>query len=90
MAVFNKYKDKGFRVLGVSLDRNAEDWKKAITEDGLDWDHISHIAYFEDEIALLYNVRAIPASFILDENGIIVAKDLRGPELEVKIAELLP
>ena len=69
---------------------SAEEWKRAIAEDGLTWNHISHIAYFEDEIALLYNVRAIPASFILDENGIIVAKDLRGPELEAKIAELLP
>jgi len=90
VAVYNKYKDKGLRVLGVSLDRNAEEWKKAIADDGLTWNHISHIAYFEDEIALLYNIRAIPASFILDENGIIVAKDLRGPELEAKIAELLP
>ena len=78
------------QVLGVSLDRAAEDWKKAIAEDGLEWNHVSHIAYFEDEIAVLYNVRAIPASFILDENGIIVAKDLRGPQLEAKIAELLP
>jgi len=90
VAVYNKYKDKGLQVVGVSLDRNAEDWKRAIAEDGLTWNHVSHIAYFEDEIALLYNVRAIPASFILDENGIIVAKDLRGPELEAKIAELLP
>lgn len=87
--VYNKYKDKGFKVLGVSLDRNAEDWKKAIVEDGLDWQHVSNVRYF-DEIAELYNVTGIPASFVLDENGIIVAKDLRGDELEAKIAELLP
>ena len=90
VAVYNKYKDKGLKVLGVSLDRNAEEWKKAIADDGLTWNHVSHVAYFDDEIALLYNIRAIPASFILDENGVIVAKDLRGPELEAKIAELLP
>ncbi len=90
VAVYNKYKDKGFKVLGVSLDRNADEWKRAIADDGLVWEHVSHIAYFEDEIARLYNIRAIPASFVLDENGIIVAKDLRGPALEAKIAEMLP
>lgn len=88
--VYNKYKDRGFTVLGVSLDRNAEEWKKAIADDGLVWEHVSHVSYFDDEIARLYNIRAIPASFVLDENGIIVAKDLRGPELGAKIAELLP
>ncbi|MBC2840496.1 TlpA disulfide reductase family protein [Robiginitalea sp. SC105] len=87
--VYKKYKDKGFKVLGVSLDRNADDWKQAIVADGLDWQHVSNVRYF-DEIAELYNVSAIPASFILDENGVIVAKNLRGDELEEKIAELLP
>ncbi|MDM9631667.1 TlpA disulfide reductase family protein [Robiginitalea aurantiaca] len=87
--VYNKYKDKGLSVLGVSLDRKATDWKNAIEQDGLDWHHVSNVRYF-DEIAELYNVRAIPASFILDENGVIVAKNLRGEDLEAKIAELLP
>ena len=87
--VYEKYKDKGLTILGVSLDRNADDWKKAIEVDGLDWHHVSNVRYF-DEIAELYNVSAIPASFILDENGVIVAKNLRGEALEAKIAELLP
>ena len=87
--IYGKYKDKGLRVLGVSLDRNAEEWKAAIIADGLDWQHVSNVRYF-DEIAALYNVDAIPASFILDENGIIVDKDLRGAQLEARIAELLP
>lgn len=87
--VYEKYKDKGLSVLGVSLDRNATDWKNAIEQDGLNWNHVSNVRYF-DEIAELYNVRAIPASFILDENGVIVAKNLRGEALEAKIAELLP
>ena len=87
--VYKKYHDKGLNVLGVSLDRKAEDWKKAIADDGLDWNHVSNVAYFNDPIAKLYNVDAIPAAFLLDENGIIVAKNLRGPALEHKVAELL-
>lgn len=87
--VYEQYKGKGLTILGVSLDRNAEDWKKAIADDGLIWNHVSNVRYF-DEIAKLYNVSAIPASFILDENGVIVAKNLRGAALEAKIAELLP
>jgi peroxiredoxin len=86
--IYNKYKDQGLSILGVSLDRKAEDWKKAIEDDGLEWNHVSNVDYF-DEIAALYNVDAIPATFILDENGMIVAKNLRGPALEAKIVELL-
>mgnify|MGYP001026888398 CR=1 FL=1 len=89
VAVYNKYHDKGFNVLGVSLDRTADAWKKAISDDGLAWNHISNVAYFDDEIARLYNVNAIPAAFLLDENGVIVAKNLRGPELEREVAKLL-
>lgn len=86
--VYNKYKDQGLSILGVSLDRSEEAWKKAIEEDGLTWNHVSNVQYF-DEIAALYNVNAIPATFILDENGVIVAKNLRGEALEEKIGELL-
>lgn len=89
VSVYEKYHDKGLNVVGVSLDKTAEAWKKAIADDNLDWNHISNIAYFEDEIARLYNVDAIPAAFLLDENGVIVAKNLRGPALEEKVAELL-
>ncbi len=63
--IYNKYKDKGLNILSVSLDRNADDWKKAIQEDGLDWNHVSNVQYF-DQIAELYNVNAIPAIFILE------------------------
>ncbi|MEH6681160.1 MAG: TlpA disulfide reductase family protein [Sediminicola sp.] len=86
--VYNKYHDKGLNIIGVSLDRKAEDWKKAIEDDGLVWNHVSNVDYF-DVIAKMYNVQAIPATFILDANGTIIAKDLRGPALEEKIAELL-
>lgn len=86
--VYDKYKDKGLSILGVSLDRKAEDWVKAIADDNLTWHHVSNVRYF-DEIAALYNVSGIPATFILDENGVIVAKNLRGPALEEKIKEML-
>ncbi|MGB7394729.1 MAG: TlpA disulfide reductase family protein [Pricia sp.] len=87
--VYEKYHDKGLNIVGVSLDRTEEAWKKAIEEDGLNWQHVSHVAYFSDPIAKLYNVDAIPAAFLLDENGVIVAKNLRGPALEEKVAEML-
>jgi thiol-disulfide isomerase/thioredoxin len=86
--VYKKYHDKGLNILGVSLDKRAEDWTNAIEADGLVWNHVSNINYF-DEIAELYNVKAIPATFILDENGVIVAKDLRGRALEDKISQML-
>jgi len=89
LEVYNKYHDKGLNIIGVSLDRTAEAWKKAIVDDRLPWHQVSNIAYFNDPIAKLYNVDAIPAAFLLDENGVIVAKNLRGPALEQKVAELL-
>ncbi|MER3373138.1 MAG: TlpA disulfide reductase family protein [Allomuricauda sp.] len=89
VSVYNKYKDKGFNIIGVSLDTREEDWKGAIEADGLAWNHISNLKRFQDPIAELYNIDAIPAAFLLDENGVIVARDLRGPALEEKVAELL-
>ncbi|WP_420601878.1 redoxin domain-containing protein [Flagellimonas sp.] len=89
VAVYNKYHDKGFNVIGVSLDTRAEDWTNAIEKDSLTWNHISNLKRFQDPIAQLYNINAIPAAFLVDENGVIVAKDLRGPALEQKVAELL-
>jgi len=87
--VYEKYHDKGLNIVGVSLDKTKEAWEKAIEDDGLTWNHVSNLAYFEDEIARLYGVDAIPAAFLLDENGVIIAKNLRGPALEEKVAELL-
>ena len=89
VSVYNKYHEKGFDVLGVSLDNKEEQWKTAIESDGLEWNHISNLQRFQDPIARLYNINAIPAAFLLDENGVIVARDLRGPALEQKVAEIL-
>ncbi len=89
VAVYNKYHDKGLNIVGVSLDRTIEAWKKAIEDDGLTWNHVSDINPLNTPVAQLYNVDAIPAAFLLDENGVIIAKNLRGPALEAKVAELL-
>lgn len=93
--VYNKYHDKGLEIIGVSLDgtprqQNAKEaWLKAIEEDSLTWHHVSNLQYFEGPVAKQYNITSIPATFILDADGKIVAKNLRGPQLEAKIAELL-
>lgn len=89
VALYNKYKDQGLAIIGVSLDKEAEAWKKAIADDNLTWTQVSNLKFWEDPIAKEYNVQSIPAMFILDASGKIVAKDLRGPELDAKIAELL-
>jgi peroxiredoxin len=89
--VYNKYHDKGLEIIGVSLDRpgQKDKWLRAIEDDQLTWHHVSNLQYFNDPIAQLYNIKSIPATYILDSNGTIVAKNLRGPALESKIAELL-
>jgi len=86
---FNKYNKKGFTVYGVSLDRSKEDWLKAIQEDGLTWTHVSDLKYWQSDAAKLYNINAIPFSLLLDPNGVIIDKNLRGPALDAKLAELL-
>lgn len=89
--VYEKYKDKGFKVLGVSLDREGQKdkWLQAIEDDNLTWDQVSNLQFWQDPVAQQYGIRAIPAAFLLDEEGVIVAKNLRGPALEEKVAELL-
>lgn len=89
VALYNEYNDKGLNILGVSLDRKAEDWKKAIEEDSLTWNHVSNLQFWNDPIAKLYNIRSIPATYLLDSEGKIIAKDLRGQALYDKVAELL-
>jgi peroxiredoxin len=87
--VFNQYKDKGFTVLGVSLDRpNAKDkWLKAIHDDGLAWTQVSDLKFWDNEVARLYGIRAIPQNFLIDPQGKIIAKNLRGLELEQYLAK---
>jgi peroxiredoxin len=85
---YQTFKDKGFTVFGVSLDRTKADWVQAIEQDGLTWTHVSDLKYFQSEAAVLYNVNAIPFSLLVDPKGVIVAKNLRGEELHIKLAEI--
>jgi peroxiredoxin len=89
--VYEKYHSKGLEIVGVSLDRAVQKqrWLDAIKKDNLTWNHVSSLNYFNDPVAKMYAVNSIPRTYILDENGIIVAKNLRGKALEAKIAELL-
>ena len=86
---YHEFKDKGFEVFGVSLDRTKEDWVKAIAEDGLVWTQVSDLKYFESQAAKDYNINAIPFSVLIDQQGKIIAKDLRGAALEKKLAEVM-
>lgn len=86
--MYEKYHDKGFEIYGVSLDRTRKAWLDAIQEDGLEWIHVSDLKYFDSEAAALYNINAIPATVLLDKEGNIIAKNLRGEALEEKLAEL--
>ena len=85
---YKKFNPQGFEVFGVSLDRTREKWVKAIQDDGLDWTHVSDLKFWQSEAAKTYNVSAIPASFLLDENGIIIGKNLRGEALDRKLEEV--
>lgn len=93
--VYEKYKDKGLEIIGVSLDGTPRQkdpkaaWMEAIEKDNLTWHQVSNLNYFNDPIAKLYNIQAIPATYILDSEGVIVAKNLRGAALDNRIGELL-
>lgn len=87
--VYQEFNKKGFDVFGVSLDRTKEDWVKAIADDKLTWTHVSDLQYWNSAAAKLYAVNAIPANFLLDENGVIVGRNLREQALYDKVKELL-
>lgn len=91
VAAFNKYKDKGFTVFGVSLDRpgKKDDWMKAIHDDNLTgWPQVSDLKGWNSEVVKLYAIRGIPQNYLLDKDGKIVASNLRGEDLEAKLAEI--
>lgn len=90
VAMYEKYKSKNFEILGVSLDDKREAWQQAIEKDKLTWKHVSDLRGWESEAARIYNVTAIPMTYLIDPNGVIIAKGLRGEELEKKLGELLP
>lgn len=85
---YQKFKDKGFTVFGVSLDRDRKSWINAIKADNLTWGHVSDLKYWSSEAALLYGISSIPRNFLLDPQGKIIARDLRGPALIEKLTEI--
>ncbi len=87
--LYEKYKDKGFEILGVSLDRNRDKWLQAIDQDGLEWLHVSDLKGWQNQVAKQYSVSSIPKTLLISEEGKIIAKNLRGQRLANKLAELL-
>ncbi|GAA4237241.1 TlpA disulfide reductase family protein [Postechiella marina] len=88
---YNKFHEKGLEIISVSLDKNGQKdrWIKALQDDNMSWHHVSNLQSWQDPIARSYGVRSIPATFILDASGKVIAKNLRGSALENKIAELI-
>lgn len=89
VAVYNEFKDDGFYVFGVSLDREKEAWLRAIDDDNLTWAHVSDLSYWNNAAAQMYAVNSIPSSLIVDKNGKIIAKNKRGDELRETVEELV-
>jgi peroxiredoxin len=89
--IFNQYKDKNFTVLGISLDRQGAKsaWLKAIEDDKLTWTQVSDLNFWKNEVALMYSVTSIPQNFLLDPQGKIIAKNLRGADLENALSMVL-
>ncbi len=89
--IFNKYKDKNFHIIGVSLDRpgQQEKWLKAIHDDKLDWTQVSDLKFWDNEVAKQYGIKAIPQNLLLDPEGKIIAKNLSGAELDQKVGEAI-
>lgn len=86
---FQKYKDKGFNIFAVSLDKSGDRWKNAIQADQLDWVHVSDLKFWNSEPAKVYGVRAIPSNFLIDPQGNIVGKNLMGEDLDKMLGEFL-
>ena len=86
--VYKKYKDKGFEIIGVSLDKRAEAWQAAIEKDGLTWPQVSDLKEWNSEVGLKYDIQQIPTTYLLDKEGLIIAVDLRGTDLDKELEEI--
>ena len=86
---YQQYKGKNFTILGVSLDKTKDKWQQAIKEDGLAWNHVSDLKFWDSAVVPLYGINAIPTNFLLDPQGKVIAANLRGPALEAKLQEVL-
>jgi peroxiredoxin len=86
---YNKFKDKGFEIFGVSLDQSKEKWVEAIEVDGLHWTQVSDLKFWGSSVVKLYDISGIPFAVLIDKEGKVIAKNLRGPALEEKLSEIL-
>lgn len=89
VAAYQKYKDRNFTVLGISLDKDKKRWLKAIADDRLEWTHVSDLKYWDSEVADLYGVRGIPSNVLLDPDGVIIARDIREEALHETLEKVL-
>jgi len=87
---FIKFRNKDFEILGVSLDKNKASWLAAIKEDGLTWQHVSDLNGWDNEVSSMFSIRSVPSNILIDKEGKIIALNLRGEELNKKLAETLP
>ena len=87
---YARFKAKGFAVLGVSLDEDKNQWLQAVKKDLLPWENVSDLRGDKNKVALMYGIHAIPNNFLIDENGVIIDTNLRGKELDEKLAQLMP
>ncbi|MGI8952686.1 MAG: redoxin domain-containing protein [Chitinophagaceae bacterium] len=89
VAAYNQFKNKNFTILSVSLDQQKDNWLNAIKQDNLTWTHVSDLKYWNNSVAVAYHVKSIPQNYLIDPNGIIIAKNLRGEELIQKLQDVL-
>ena len=83
--LYKSYNDSGFNIIGVSLDRTQEQWEQAVEDDNLLWTQISNLNFWNDPIARRYSIRSIPQSYLINSDGLVIGKNLKGNDLEEKI-----
>ena len=89
VAAYNKFKDRNFTILGISLDQDKNKWLKAIADDMLPWQHVSDLKGWGNAVGQMFQVQSIPQNFLIDPTGKIIGSNLRGEELEKKLEEVL-
>ena len=89
VSAFQQFKNKNFTILGVSLDKEKDGWVKAIADDQLTWSHVSDLKFWDSKVVPLYGIEGIPFNVLIDPQGKVIAKDLRGPDLQAKLSEVL-
>lgn len=85
---YNKFKSQGFEILAVSFDDKKEAWLRVIADDKLIWTHVSDLGGWQNVLAIRFKVKEVPSNYLVDPNGVVIAKNLRGEELSKKLAEI--